>query len=261
MLFGICGKIDLMADAKAVGFDYLEMAVSTLAALNEDEFVEVQKTAREVGLPTPVCNGLIPGTIPLIGDERDPEKLEKYLRHAFGRLNKLGVQIAVFGSGAARKCPEGVSYTEAWRQLVESTKIIGRIAQEYGITIVIEPLQRRECNMINSMAEGASLQADVNMDSVQLLTDFYHVASDNEPLADITRIGSFSHVHIAARYERRYPMPGQPDDYTQFFARLKATGYDSHMSVEGRCDDFLTEGKVSLRYIKELWDKADPSVL
>ena len=261
MLFGICGKIDLMAAAKELGFDYLEMSVSALAALNEDEFVEVQKTAREVGLPTPVCNGLIPGSIPLIGENRDPEQLEKYLRHAFGRLNKLGVQIVVFGSGAARKCPESVSYTEAWRQLVESTKIIGRIAGEYGITVVIEPLQRRECNMINSMAEGACLQADVNMPSVELLTDFYHVVSDNEPISDITRIGSFSHVHIAARYQRRYPLPGQPDDYLQFFARLKAIGYDAHLSIEGRCDDFAKEGAVSLRYIKELWAQADPAAL
>ena len=261
MQFGICSTIDRMKDGKDLGFDYLEMSVNKLAAMTEDEFLRVQVTAREVGLPTPTFNGLIPGSIPLLGEKADREQLEKYLHHAYGRLAKLGAEVAVFGSSGARMRPAGLSYQDAWRQLVEATKVIGGIAEKYGIIIVIEPLQRRECNMVNSMGEGASLQAMVNLDNVQLLTDFYHVVSDNEPMADVNRIGEFTHVHIAARHQRRYPLPGQPDDYLQYFARLKSIGYDNRITIEAKADDFMLEGALSLRYLKTLWEKADPAAL
>ena len=261
MQIGICGGPAWLESAKELGFAYLEMSVSSIAKMSDEEFAALEKKVREVGLPTPTFNILFPGNVVLMGEKRDYPALRAYLQKAFGRISRLGAKKVVFGSGKARRRPEGVSYTEGWRDLVESTKIIGEEAAKFNIIIVIEPLRREECNMINSMAEGASLQADVNMPNVQLLTDFYHVATDNEPLADINRIGCFAHTHIASRYQRKFPMPGQPDDYKQFFARLKSIGYDERVSVEGNCDDLMAEGKVSLAYLKKLWDEADPAAL
>ncbi len=261
MQFGICGKENWLELAKELGFAYLEMAVAPIAKMTDEEFAALEQKVKEVGLPTPTFNILFPGSVVLMGDGRDYPALRAYLQKAFGRISRLGAKKVVFGSGKARRRPEGVSYTQGWRDLVESTKIIGEEAARYGLIIVIEPLRRDECNMINSMAEGASLQADVDMPNVQLLTDFYHVATDNEPLRDINRIGCFAHVHIASKYQRKFPMPGQPDDYKQFFARLKSVGYDERISVEGGCDDLMREGAVSLAYLKKLWDEADPAEL
>ena len=46
---------------------------------------------------------------------------------AWARLARLGTQIVVFGSGGARRVPEGFSKEEAFKQLVEFGK---RIAPE-----------------------------------------------------------------------------------------------------------------------------------
>ena len=244
MRFGLCGDYGQLELAKRAGFQYLEMKVTEIAGWDDVTFRHHLEEIRESGMECRCFNVLFPGDMSLLGEEADETRRNQYLHHAFARLQQMGGEIVVFGSGRARRKPEGMEFFR------------GEIASQYQLTIVIEPLNRMECNMINSMAEGALLVADVDLDNVRLLTDFYHVAMDHEPLSDITRIGDFAHVHIASRKDRRYPFPGQADDYAQFFQRLKEIGYTGRISIEGGAEDIVHEGRVSLSYLKKLWENA-----
>lgn len=257
MRFGLCGDFEQLELAKRAEFQYLEMKVTQIAGWDEDVFQKHLREIRESGMECRCFNVLFPGNMALLGEKADREKRDRYLHHAFSRLRQMDGEIVVFGSGGARRKPEEMEFGRAYRELVKVTGEIGEIAARYGLTIVIEPLNRRECNMINSMAEGALLAADVNLPNVRLLTDFYHVARDQEPLSDITRIGSFAHVHVASKQDRRYPFPGQGDDYGQFFSRLKGVGYTGRVSIEGGAEDIVHEGRLSLGYLKGLWEKAE----
>jgi sugar phosphate isomerase/epimerase len=62
---------------------------------------------------------------------------------------------------------------KAWEQLADTCLILGREASKYDITIVIEPLNKSETNIINSVAEGYKLAQQVNHPNVKLLADFY----------------------------------------------------------------------------------------
>ena len=54
---------------------------------------------------------------------------------------ELGLKIIVFGSGGARKVPEGFSQDEAYKQLVEFAKRIAPEAKKRGIVVAVEPLR------------------------------------------------------------------------------------------------------------------------
>ena len=256
MRFGLCGDYGQLELAKRAGFQYLEMKVTEIAGWDDVTFRHHLEEIRESGMECRCFNVLFPGDMSLLGEEADETRRNQYLHHAFARLQQMGGEIVVFGSGRARRKPEGMEFFRGYQELGKVTRAIGEIASQYQLTIVIEPLNRMECNMINSMAEGALLVADVDLDNVCLLTDFYHVAMDHEPLSDITRIGDFAHVHIASRKDRRYPFPGQADDYAQFFQRLKEIGYTGRISIEGGAEDIVHEGRVSLSYLKKLWENA-----
>lgn len=256
MNFGLCGAFDLLELAEKIGFDYLELKVTEIAGWTEEVFEANRRKIRESKVACDCFNVLFPGDLVLLGPEADEKRRVEYLRFAFDRLKRLEGSIVVFGSGRARRKPQTESFFNAYRELVCVTRQIGNLAAEYGLTIVIEPLNRKECDLINSMAEGALLVADTGLDNVRLLSDFYHVATDGEPLEDLTRIGAFSHIHIASKEGRRYPLPGQPDDYLQFFRRLKETGYNSRVSIEGSSEDILEDGVKSLAYLKKLWENA-----
>jgi len=180
--------------------------------------------------------------------------IAEYLHTAMKRVQLLGGRVAVFGSGKSRNCPEGMTYGEAFRRLVEVTRLTGEIAQQYGVVIVIEPLNRTETNMINSMAEGAALVAMVNHPNVQLLCDSFHVAKENEPFTDVVRLGGVSHVHVATKEGRRYPLE-KDADLTALYEALKATNYDGMISIEGKTDDMAQDAPVSIALLKNLWEE------
>ena len=210
---------------------------------------------RASAMPAPSFNLLFPKTLLLLAPETTDEQIREYLHGALSRVQRLGGRIAVFGSGKSRNRPEGMHYDDAFRRLVQVTRLTGEIADEYDVTIVIEPLNRNETNMINSLGEGACLTAAVNHPRVKLLADYYHVALENQPVSDIERVSGIAHAHIATLAGRRVPV--EPDaGYAEMFAAMKRTDYKGLISVEGKTDDLSTDGPKAVQMLKKMWEEA-----
>lgn len=256
MKFGLCAGLDSVAQVAALGFEYIELPVSGLAELTEEGFAQKRAEIEAVGIPCPCFNLLFPKTMTLLDGSTDQAAIDAYLHRAFSRVRRVGGKVVVFGSGKSRNRPEGLSYGDAMRRLTEITRRVGELAGEYGITVVIEPLNRGESNMICSMAEGAALAAAVNHPHVALLADYYHVAVEGEPLTDIARLGGVTHTHIATRQGRKYPVERAGDQFELFFAQLKETGYTGYMSIEGKADSIEVDAPRALALLKGLEEEA-----
>lgn len=251
MKFGVCAPLSRMREAAEAGFDYLEPAVSAVAAMTDAEFAAALAEAERIGLPCLAFNLLFPGELALLGSAADAD-IASYLRRAMARVRALGGRVAVFGSGRSRTRPEGMTYGEAFRRLAKVARLAGEVAGEYGVTIAIEPLCRVECNMVNSLAEGAAVAAAADHPGVGLTADYYHITRDNEPLSDIARLGNVRHVHIASRNTRRYPLREDGEDFAALFSALRAIGYDGLMSIEGGTDDLAADAPVALALLRRL---------
>ena len=235
MKIGFCAKLDRIEEVAAAGFDYIEPPVSAAAAWTQEEFEKYLSLVKNASIPVPSFNVLFPGEIALFAPDAE-ERITQYLHGAFARVQALGGRMVVFGSGRSRKRPENLPYGAAFRRLVEITRLIGDVAGQYGITIVIEPLNRGETNMINSVAEGACLAAAVNHPQVKLLADYYHIAVEHQPPEDLARLGGIAHCHIATAEGRRAPQEAE-EGFKTLFAAMKQTGYEGLVSVEGGADD------------------------
>lgn len=255
MKFGLCAGLDKIKEAQSAGFDYLEPPVNGVAALTDEEFTAKLAVTRASQMPTPAFNLLFPKTMQLLTPDVTDSDIAAYLERALARVQELGGMVAVFGSGKSRNRPEGMPYAEAFRRLTEVTRLTGEVAQRYSVTIVVEPLNRAESNMINSLAEGACLVASVGHPNVRLLADYYHMAKDGEPIGDIVRLGGVTHAHIATREGRRYPT-AMEEGFASFFRTLRETGYDGMVSVEGKTEDMAADGPAALALMKKLWEDA-----
>ncbi len=188
VLIGYCVGLKGLEAAKAAGFDYVELATTEIAGLSDAEFEAAVEQVKKVGIPTPNANLFLPATLRLTGpDAASPEEQMVYVRKALARLNRLGVRILCFGSGGARRVPDGFSQDAAFAQLVAFGKRIAPEAQAQGITIVIEPLRRQETNIINTTAEGLALVKAVAHPNFELLVDFFHLASEKRRSGDHAR--------------------------------------------------------------------------
>src|SRR6185503_13266668 len=239
---GYCTSVKNVAAAKAAGFDYVEVATTEIAALSDTDFEKVLQDARQVGLPTPAANLFLPATLKVTGPAIDRAQQMAHVRRAFDRLSRLGTQIVVFGSGGARRVPDGFSKDEAFMQLVEFGKRIAPEARARGITVAIEPLRREETNMINSAAEGLALVEAIDDQNFQLMIDFYHLASEKESPAIVSRAKDhLRHLHMANPTGRVFPLAWDEFDYAPFFAALRQAGYNQRISVEASTKDLAAE--------------------
>jgi D-psicose/D-tagatose/L-ribulose 3-epimerase len=247
---GWCTPLKGIDAARAAGFEYVELSTSEVAALSDADFDAAVEHVRQVGLPAPVANLFLPATLKVTG-QIDPEQQLTYVKHAFARLSRLGTKTVVFGSGGARRVPDGFSKDEAFKQLVEFGRRIAPEARRHDITVAVEPLRRQETNIINSASEGLQLVEAVADPTFQLMIDFYHLASEREDPDIVLRAGQhIVHLHVANPEGRVFPLAWDEFDYAPFFANLRRIGYDRRISVEATANDFRVDAPRSITLLR-----------
>src|SRR5690606_19785965 len=205
MQVGICTGPSTAATVQAVGWDYIEGAVPLFKG--EEAMDEAELNAlRQTVLPMPACNMLVPGHLKITGEEVDRDKLKQYMTNVLQRAGAVGATTLVFGSGGARNVPEGFDRNRARDQIIDFCTMSAPIAGDNGVTIVIEPLNKGECNIINSVAEGMEYVRAVNHNNFRCLVDSYHFWKEDEPLAHLEdAMPWIAHVHVADKIGRTAP--------------------------------------------------------
>ncbi len=254
MQFGVCGGPAMADTAAGLGFDYAEWSVPALLMPREPEtaFRAALQQAQAAALPYPVVNCFVPGDLKITGPDVDPQALRVYVTTAMHRARQAGVEVIVFGSGGARQIPEGFDRQRAHAQIVEFCRMTAPLAHDNGVTVVVEPLNRSECNVLNTVAEGAALVREVDHPGLRLLVDGYHLLKDQDACESIVAHGALlAHTHVATIPDRRAPGV-EACELQSFFAALSAAGYTGRMSIEGRIDDASTELGIGLAAMREL---------
>ena len=253
---GYCTGLKNLEAAKAAGFEYVELSTTEIAGLSDADFEAAAARIKELGIATPAANLFLPGTLKVTGPQIDPEAQMAHVRKAFARLAKLGTEVVVFGSGGARRVPDGFAKEEAFKQLVDFGKRAAREARANGITIAIEPLRKQETNIINSAAEGLELVNAIGDANFQLMIDFYHLASEQEDPSIVLRARDhIRHLHVANPTGRVFPQKWEEFDYAPFFANLRAIGYDKRISVEGSTTDLAAQAPPAIALLHKAFER------
>lgn len=257
--WGICTSIKNAKIMKATGYSYVEGSVKRFLVPQEpdEKFEKILDQIRKAPLKVYSYNGFLPGSLRSTGPETDHDEILKYAETAFSRAQQIGSKIIVFGSGGSRRLPEDFSYEKGTEQFTELLKKMGPIAAQYDMTVVIEPLNRKECNFINSVREATDIARVVNHPNIAVLADIYHMAVDSEGPESIRYAGKLlRHCHIAELQGRK--MPGTNNyDFTPYFKALKDINYQGRLSLEGRWDNFDEQLPEVIAYLNDQWAKAD----
>ena len=247
--------IEWIEKLKEYGYDYVELPMAQMMALDDEAFEALKARVAAAGLVCETSNNLFPVTMRLTGPVVDMEAILSYVTKAFARAKELGVQYCVFGSGPAKSVPEGFSREEGLSQVEDLLCLIAPIARENGVTIVLEPLNKSEDNLINTFADGVEMAKRVNDPNVKVLVDFYHLTLENEPVQHLIDDGKkfLRHVHFANPSGRVYPREITEADYAPFVEALRQIGYDEHVSCEAYVPDgFETDAPAAREFFRKL---------
>lgn len=256
--FGICTSLSQASVMHGTGWDYIEENAQTLfKGTDPDEKYDGKAIAQSL-LPVPAANCLAPGNLKITGPAVDRDALCRYMNNVLRRAGLAGCRTLVFGSGGARQVPDGWNKARATEQIVEFGRMASPLAQQHGVTIVLEHLNVLECNIVNTPIEAVEIIRRVNHANFQCLVDSYHLWMDDLPLSQVeAALPYIRHVHLADKTGRLPPGQSGSSDYRPLFAMLKKAGYNGRLSVEASgFGDIATIGPVVLAYLKQQWDQA-----
>lgn len=250
---GVCTSVKNSEILEKYGYSYIEEGVRSflVPSESEDKFSEQLALAGKSKLPVTACNSFLPGNLKSVGKEAVHPEILKFVETAFRRAKIAGVKIIVFGSGGSRAIPEDFPREKAKEQFINLCSQMGPIAAKYDVTVVIEPLNKKECNFINSVSEGGEIVKAVKHPNIQLLADLYHMKMDDEGPESILKYGKLlRHVHIAEKEGRAAPGTHR-EDFRPYFEALKKVRYKGNISVECKWENFEAQVLLVIKAIQE----------
>ncbi|GMA60211.1 sugar phosphate isomerase/epimerase [Alicyclobacillus fastidiosus] len=253
MLFGCCVNVESLSMVRNAGFDFAELQVKTLIPEALEEWAQVRHSIVQSDIPIQGFNVLLPGYLRIVGPDVQTQVLDKYLDVVFARMSELGGKYLSFGSGSARRIPDGFDRTKGQSQLRDFIAMLGGKGLKYGITVNVEFLNRKETNVIMSLLEADEYVQAADVPSIRILADLYHMMEESEPFSDLRVVGNrVAYVHVADT-GRRYPGSGTYP-YQEFVRTLKEVGYDGPVSVECSWGTNLeTEMKLAANFLRNVF--------
>ena len=137
------------------------------------------------------------------------------------------------GGGKRHVLPPDEAARE-WELAVTGLQELSRRAEEYGIKLALEPLNRYRTSVINTVEQVLRLLADVDRANVGIHYDTYHACLEEADLLvsleTALQSGKVTHFHACGNNR------GAPGDgivpWGDVFALLKKYGYDGHVTME-----------------------------
>lgn len=220
--------------AKEAGFDYVEFW-----NWDNKDVDAIEKTIKEVGIGVATFQGSIRG---VMVDKRDREVYIEDLKTSIAMAKRLGAK-AIFCMSDILQEDRSVkprdyelSAEEMRANTVSVLKELAPIAEEAGVTLVIEPLNTlvdHRGYSLHSSAEGVAIVKEVNSPAVRLLYDAYHMQIMEGNIIDTIRNNwqYFGHFHVADVPGRHQPGTGELN-YMNILKELKDTGYQGIVGFE-----------------------------
>ena len=175
---------------------------------------------------------------------------------AAGELGSTGV-IMVPAFNGQKPCKPHTLETREY--LCEQMHELGEYALKHNTTVILEPLNRRECHYLRLVSDAAAICRDSKSAGVKCMGDFWHMQEDPcDYAAFISAKDYLQHVHVASRGRRIMPgEDGEVDNYVQGFRALKELNYPHYVSFEcGTKGDRTQTVTKAVELLRAQWELA-----
>ncbi|GAB2778519.1 sugar phosphate isomerase/epimerase [Rhabdobacter roseus] len=226
-------QIDLLTKVKNMGYDILEIAVEDTRII---DWEVVKTVARDLDLKITISGAF--------GTERDISSVEPFYRQLGKEYIMDCIRIAadvgspIFGGpvysavGKTRLVSDEQKKQErAW--CVEILQEIGKMAVDLGVVVGLEPLNRFETDMINTVDQALSIVGEVASPNLKIVLDTFHANIEEKDIpAAIRQIGKDLLCHVQGNEsDRGTPGTGHLE-WTGIQEALHEIGYEGAIVIE-----------------------------
>ncbi|HEU0119674.1 MAG TPA: sugar phosphate isomerase/epimerase family protein [Bryobacteraceae bacterium] len=220
----------LIAKAKALGLDGIELATFDFASFPA---AAARRALEAEQMPGILCSALVAGMSLATDDTELRARALEFLRTGVRATAEAGMDLFIGPFCSAVGYLPGRRRTEEeWKRCVDGLQRLGETAQECGVRVAVEPLNRFETFFLNTAADARRLAEEVAHPNIGILYDTFHAnIEEKNQAAAIRLLGKhIFHVHTCEN-DRGIPGTG-PIDWPGVMGALREIGYDDWLVIE-----------------------------
>ena len=246
-------SIRLFAKFAGWGFDTVELAIEDPAHIDP---LKVRVAAEKANLAIgSICAAMGPGR-DFRGTPAEQKTAMTYLRGLIDQAALMGCPALigpVYSVVGKADAVAPADKKKEWALVVKNLKVLARHAEEKGVTICIEPLNRFETDFLNTCDQGLKLIAAIGSPAVKLHLDSFHMNIEEKDLGAAIRKAGRHLGHFHACGSDRGTPGGDHTDWAGIASALKAIGYRGDAVIES----FTPDVKVIAR-AAAIWRNIEP---
>ena len=247
--------LGVAAKVAKMGFTVLEVCVEDPSLLSA---AAINRAARENQLEISICGAF--------GPDRDVSHEDPAIRSGAIEYIKTCIDLA---AAVGSKYVSGPMYSatgktrllspelrhQQFEWAVKSLRDVGEYAATKGVGLAIEPLNRFETDLVNTLEQGTRLCDAIGLPNVGLLIDTFHMNIEEKSLTSAIEAAKKYIFHVqVSENDRGTPGSGQVH-WDEFFSVLKSVGYQGSVVIES----FLPTVAEIARAVS-LWRPVAPSM-
>ncbi len=245
---------ELLAKIAAMGFDGVELPLE-----NDGDFTSgtVLDSLAGSGLKPFVVGAMAPGRDLVATDPGSVERTQAYLAACIAMASSIG-SPTVCGPFYAqtgrvwRMSPE--QRRDAYAELRRNLQPVAARAQEAGVVLGIEPLNRYETSLINTVDQALEALGPLLGKGVGLALDSYHLHIEERSVAAAVRAAGEHLVHVQVCGNDRGAPGGDQTDWQGFLRILNEVGYTGPLNIES-----FTVDNAAIAVAASIWRPLAPS--
>jgi sugar phosphate isomerase/epimerase len=252
MKIGYCAALEKAGTLREIGYDFIEPRLLSYPLVDRATLAAAEVAVSRSELPILAFGSFFPYDMRLVGPAVDERSVKDYLARAAALTSAAGASVAALGSAWSRNVPPGWDRSRARAQLLEAYSWAADAFTGSGVTLAIEPQNRKETNIILSIEEAVAYAAQVDSPVLKVMADFYHMDEEGEPLENLRTYADWIvHVQLADTGRKR---PGTGSyDYDTFFGYLKEGGYTGAVSIEIADEIPAPDMRRSYEFLRRFW--------
>lgn len=226
------GKLeDVLPILKDTGYNAVELFVKSPDKLNRENLARLcKKNGLKISM---LCTGEVYGEdgLSLISPDKSVrEKTVNRMEDIIRLASYLNTDVNI-GRVRGNFC-KGAPREKSLKWAASNFLRLSEFARRYKVNLLLEPINRFQCNFINTTQEGINMVSRVNCDNFRLMIDLFHMNIEDVSIEGSIRESKkyLGYVHVCDS-NRQAPGMGHLD-FHKIITALKSIGYSGYLSGE-----------------------------
>jgi D-psicose/D-tagatose/L-ribulose 3-epimerase len=222
----------LAKKVKDFGFDTLEISCEDPDKI---DLSKVKTVLHNHGLDVVICGAFGPERNLCSENFEYVNNAKDYITWLINAAHILGSEVVIgpmYSSVGKAHIDDPIERDKERERAIVGIREMADYAITKNIKLALEPLNRFETDMINTVAQGVEFVSEVDRDNVGLHLDTFHMHLEEKSSADAIRLAGVKVFHIhACENDRGVPGTGQVH-WNEIAQAIKDINYDRTVVIE-----------------------------